>query len=319
MTNKKKPVYRKLSEEEFYRMGKGRGVIKVSEEEESKNKTVSFSKEFNDGEKWIPRRGKFFAVSFRHIGKILDILIKFAGKFGWKIDSLKEPERQIKELKRELDDALKQKEDLLKTTKELEKEIERYQKNLEELREKILENNQEAFKKDVHDFEELLEAYKTDSRTEEDIQKFLKEKKWIFSPEYHNVEPKKPVGSKSIYDFYLEDYKGQGTVIELKLPSDPIFSDKEKYGFSPKSGESLGQLIRYIETTIATSHSKELSRIERIDETRPLGFLIIGRTETKDEIEQLKIVNSYLHFMDILSYDMLLMRAKSFIQWLDNE
>jgi len=310
--------YKVLDEEEFYRIGKSRGVVKISEEQDSKVKTVSFAKEVKteDGF-WVPKRKKFFSVSFRFIGKIIDILVKFARKFGWKSKALESPEEQIKELKRRLDDAVRQRDELEKTTRILENEIERYRRNLEVLRQEIIKNNIETFKRDLEEFEYLLNEVEWGNKKEEDLQRFLKGKCWIFSPEYYGVKPKKPASSKSIFDFYLEDYKGQGTIVELKLPSDPIFTEGEAYGLSSKVGKALGQLIRYIETTIAISQSKELSKIEGIYETKPLGFLVIGRTKFQEEIDRLKVVNSYLHFVQIVSYDMLLLRARRFIEWLE--
>jgi hypothetical protein len=299
-------------------MGRSRGVIRVSEIQEDKVRTVSFSREVRTSEdSWVPRRGKnFFSVSFRHIGKIIDILIKLARKFGWKAPALEKPEEQIRHLKRQLDDTINQRNELQQTTMKLENEIENYKRSLDDLRRQVIKNNVENFRHDITDFEKLLLEVENKSKKEEDMLAFLKEKRWFFGAEYHNVEPKKPIGSKSVLDFYLEDYKGQGTIVELKLPSDPIFAEGESYGFSSKAAMALGQLIRYVEATIAVSHSREMSRIERIDEIRPVGYLVIGRTKSKEEIEKLKIINSYLHSVQILSYDMMLLRAKSFIAWL---
>jgi hypothetical protein len=318
LVKKKKRKYTTLDEEDFYRSGEGRGIIRVSEIQEENVKTVSFLREARTGEdSWVPRKGKhFFSVSFRHIGKIIDILIRFARKFGWKTPALEKPEEQIRELKRQLDDAVRQKNELQQTSRSLEDEIENYRRNLENLRRQVGRNNMVIFKHDIDDFESLLSEVEKKSKKEEDVQAFLRERRWFFGAEYNNVEPKKPVGSKSIFDFYLEDYKGQGTVIELKLPSDLIFTEKEPFGLSPRLGVSLGQLIRYIETTISYSHSKEVSRIEQIDETRPLGYLIIGRTKSEDEIKKLKAVNYYLHSIQVLSYDMILLKARTFIRWL---
>lgn len=319
MVIKKRGNYKQLDEEEFYRVGTNRGVVKVSEEQKSKIKIVSFSKEFQKDEQWIPKRGKFFPVSFRFIGKIVDILIKFAEKFGWKVSSLEKPDEQIKELKKKLDETLKQKLEIEKINERLEFDIKNFKELIHTLRESVIKENLEKFQKDIKDFEDLLTKSETEIVKEEELQRFLKERPWIFSPEYHSVEPKKPAGSKGVFDFYLEDYKGQGTVIELEKPSDEIFSKQEKYGLSPKCGETFGQLIRYCEDTISIAHSGERREIEKIYEIRPLGFLIIGRTKNADDNKRLKIVNSYFHSVEILSYNQLLSRAKTFVEpWLNS-
>ena len=313
MAKKKKEEYNTLDEEEYYRMGKGRGVVKVSEGKESKNKTVLISKEvLNNNNKWVVRKG--FGISLRWIDKILEILLRIAGKFGIEVKAFKKPEEQIKFLKANLEEALKQKEAIEGIRKTLEQDIAKYKENLNKLRSQILQDNFSTFKKDLTEFENLLAQSETQSTKEEELQKFLKAKPWIFSPEYINITPKKPVGSKDIFDFYLEDYKGQGTVVELEKPSDKIFSTNEKLGFSQKCGESIGQIIRYTEDTIAYSSNKQVSQRENIDENKPLGFLIIGRTKNKEDIQNLKIINHYLHSIQILSYDLLLLRAKKMIE-----
>ena len=149
---KKTGDYKKLDEEEYYRVGTNRGVVKVSEEQQSGVKTVSFSKEFSKDEKWIPKGGKFFSVSFRFIGKIIDILIKFAGKFGWKVSSLETPEKQIKELKIQLDNAIKQKIDVEKINEKLEFDIKNFKELLKTLRENVIKENLDKFEKDIKKF-----------------------------------------------------------------------------------------------------------------------------------------------------------------------
>jgi len=315
MPKRRKGEYRVLDEEEFYRRGRSRGVIKITEEKNTKIRTVAFSREFqkNDGS-WIPRKRKFFAVSFELIGRFIEILIKFARKFSWSVRSVERSEEIIKNLEKRLDDAIRQKTDLEEAIKNLENQIEYYKKELESRRQQIIKNNIELFKRDVEEFENLLEKYESEQINEESIQEFLTKRQWIFGPEYHNVEPKKPAGSKSKFDFYLEDYKGRGTIVELKLPSDLIFSKNEEYGLSAKCAEALGQLIRYIETTISIAHSKEMSRLEKISEIKPLGFLIIGRTKNEEEVRRLETINFYFSkSIEILSYDMLLKKARTLI------
>jgi hypothetical protein len=86
---------------------------------------------------------------------------------------------------------------------------------------------------------------------------------------------------------------------------------------SQKCGESLGQLIRYTEDTISYSSNKQVSQKEGIDENKTLGFLILGRTKNIEDIQNLKVLNSYLHSIQILSYDLLLLRAKRMMESLN--
>ncbi|OYT26298.1 MAG: hypothetical protein B6U95_07595 [Thermofilum sp. ex4484_82] len=310
----KKGNFKVIEEREFYKIGKSRGVIKISEAKDTKTKMVSFSKEVNKNGKWIPKRKKFFSVSFRWIGNIIDILLEFAKKFKWKVSASKKSEDEFKELKKRYEESLQKISEMEELIEKLKEEAKSYRARLEEYRKDVIRKNFQKFKKDIEIFEDLIKRTEKREVKEEDIQNFLKEHPWMFSPEYYNVTPKKPVGSKSVFDFYLEDYKGQGIVIELKKPSDKIFSGKEEFGLSVKCGIALGQLIRYVENTISYSRDVRIREIEKIKEIRPLGFLIIGKTKSKKEIEKVKILNSYLHMVQILSYDMLLLRAKNFIK-----
>ena len=168
------------------------------------------------------------------------------------------------------------------------------------------------FKKDVEEFTNILERCSKGELKEEDLQKFLKERTWLFGVEYRNAKPKKLAGSTSVFDFLLENYAGQGVIVELKLPTEEIF--KEKYVLTSKVSDAMGQLIRYIETTLGIAYSSEMSKIEGITEKRPLGYVIIGRTKNDDEREDLKRVNSYYHRIEVLTYDDLLLKAKTTLE-----
>ncbi len=300
-----------LDEEEYYKTGNGRGTVKVLENDKNKEKTVSFNKEIKDKRgNWIVRKG--FWVPFNFVGRFIEILINFSNKFKWNIPSLKKDinmEQQIRSLKEQLNESFNEKIILSEHVRRLEDNEKINLTKIAELKSEIIKNNIQEFDKDIEDFSLLLKDATNNKIKEKELQEFLKKRPWIFGVEYHNSEPKKPVGSKNEFDFYFLDYKNQGTIIELKLPSENIL--KDEYEFSAKTGESLGQLIRYMETTMAYSYNKETSKIEKVDEIRPKGFLIIGKTINQEEMNKLKIINSYLKGIEILSYDMLLAKAKS--------
>jgi len=301
--------YKKIDEDSYYETEKGRGVIRLTENKETKDKSLTFSQEAkNNKGKWVQRRGTFLAIPFGK--RIINIFLRFMSKIGLDLSQEKEPPEEIKTLKEKLNEALKQKSELESFSVNLENEIKEHLKNIEKLRSEIVRDNLSLFVNDLKKFGEKLE----NANSEGELQEFLKERPWIFGPEYIHSKPKKPVGSKSIFDFYLEDYKGQGTVIELERADDLIFSKKESLGLSSKCGESLGQLIRYTEDTVSYSSNSRVSRKEKIDEDKPCGFLIIGRTKTKEEIDNLKRINSYLHMIQILSYDLLYLKANNIIK-----
>ena len=315
MANKKNNNIRNIEELPYHETTKSRGVIKLSEFKKNKAKFIYMGKEVKDknGE-WVPRQGKTtkFTFSFRFITNIITNLIEIAKRHGFNLPVLsKEKEqRQIATLKQEILSLVNDKKGLEDAMQKLKEKELMNLKKMEELKSKIVKDNLNKFKKDLEEFKNILAECKTNNVKEEELQKFLKDRTWIFGIEYHQSKPKKPIGSKNIMDFYLEDFKGQGTIIELKLPSEAIF--KEEYETTPKIGESLGQLIKYMESTMAYSYGSETSRIEEVKEIRPQGFLIIGRTENDEEKRKLKIINSYYKKgIEIMSYDSLLWKAQN--------
>jgi len=257
---------------------------------------------------YVPRRGKQFYLPLRKVGRLLEVLRRILEKFGWKLEET-ESERRIGELNAKIDEMNLQFLALQSNMAAIEKQRAEYEAQLKVLSAEIVKSNLQNFRQDLVEFRDKLDQASKGALPEEEVQKFLKDRPWIFGVEFIKSEPKKPAGSKSIFDFYLLDYQKHGIVIELKKPSEQIFSDE--YTLTQRVTDGLGQLIRYLETTIAIAYSTEMSRIEGIVETKPQGYLIIGRKRSTQQGEQLHKINSYLHRIRIETYDDLLAKGET--------
>ncbi len=250
---------------------------------------------------------KSFWTSIPNMSKVVEAISRLAVKLGFPASKLSTNVQmgvmaeKMTSIQRMLTTVSQQKE-------ELQNELTLKQQKLEELEQEVAKNNLPAFNKDIAAFEKLLSASTT---KEPDIQRFLEGHTWFFGLEYTSAKPKKLAGSPNELDFYLQSYKNQGVIVELKPSSEPVF--RKDYEPSARLAEAFGQLIRYMEATIAISHSTEQSRTEGIAELKPWGYIVIGRNRDKDDFEKIKRVNSYLHRIEIVTYDDLLLKAKQVI------
>jgi hypothetical protein len=307
-----KEQYKSIAEETFDETEKGRQTISVAETAGG-TKIIGFRKFFKskkDGKEEItPRRGKSFFIPVTKLQPLTRVLLGIARRFGFKVE---EPdlEKKIGELNAKIEQLNQQISTLESEKVDAERMKIDYEKKLDEAKKQVIKSNLGRFRKDLKDFEQKLDQASKGSIREEEVQQFLKDRPWIFGVEYIKSEPKKPAGSTSIFDFYLLDYRNHGIIIELKLPSEKIFGE-ERYALTTKASESIGQLIRYMETTSDISSSVGMSEGEGIKERKPLGYLVIGRTESEDIANRLHVINSFLHRIEIESYDDLLAKAEN--------
>ena len=81
-------------------------------------------------------------------------------------------------------------------------------------------------------------------------------------------------------------------------------------------GNSIQQLVEYIDMAIYAGDSRSTSRKLRLNFLKPKGILIIGRTQ---DSEKLKNLEYYFHNIEILTYDDVLQRGKTIIKHLKHK
>lgn len=176
-------------------------------------------------------------------------------------------------------------------------------------------------------FEELIG--KPDVKEVTDIQKFLKSNPWIFGPEYKRLDFR-DAGCFGNPDGRLLRIDGLSDILEVKLPTEELLraDDNDRQFISPKLSEALGQLTGYLEF-----YYSEYSH-ERSDQTgkeilndvygkyyKPKGILLIGRRGKEmvnttsqtisAEPKYMRRLLSYFHWVEVITYDDLIERARN--------
>ncbi|USN45757.1 MAG: DUF4263 domain-containing protein [Candidatus Woesearchaeota archaeon] len=263
--------------------------------------------------------GDFIIKNPKHLQIVEDLLEKAKKVAGWDSESLDE----------DLKKTITQKDELKKLKQKNQKQKESYKKTvdklmleLSDLRNEQLTINLEIFKEDLKVFKKLLDNPKED---EKKIQEWLFQHPWVFGPNYLENSKEEITRTGDRIDFLLERYDTYFDIIELKLPSHDLFlkkSNKDKdisreYTMGAKVKDAISQLIGYLETYELDKTSKYWDSNSKISIHKPKGILVIGRT-TKENSRSLKTLNSYLHNIEILTYDDIINVGNNFIKIIQN-
>jgi hypothetical protein len=183
-------------------------------------------------------------------------------------------------------------------------------------------------KEKLEEFKELINQ--SDVKEVSDIQTVLKDMPWIFGPEYKSLDFR-AAGLAGNPDGRLLRIDKLSDVLEVKLPKAELLrEDNTKRQFiAPELAKALGQLTGYLE------HYYSEYRQENNDETKdeiasdtygryykPKGILLIGRRSKEDgtknvsstispEPKRLRRLLSYFHWIEVLTYDDLIERARN--------
>ncbi|MCC7570339.1 DUF4263 domain-containing protein [Candidatus Micrarchaeota archaeon] len=203
----------------------------------------------------------------------------------------------------------------------LQKEIN--QKLLEQitvLRKQQFDLNLKQFKDDLKEFRGLLNNNK-----EKDIQNWLYEHPWFFGPKYMEGSKEEINRTQDRIDFMLQRYDTFYDIIELKLPGMPIFVGETEdqpqqelsrnFQMSAEVKNAISQVIGYIEQY--NLDKTNMFYEKGIDLHKPKGIIIIGKSNPQIK-RALKTLNSYLHDIEILSYEDVLEEANNFVKLIEN-
>jgi len=179
----------------------------------------------------------------------------------------------------------------------------------------------------INEFETLIKNPQV--REVSDIQKFLKDNPWIFGPEYKSLDFR-DAGFAGAPDGRLLRIDSLSDILEVKLPTEELLrvDDRGRQFIAPKLSEALGQLTGYLEY-----YYSEYSH-QRSDETgeeiladfngkyyKPKGILLIGSRGKEmvnataqtisAEPKNMRRLLSYFHWVEVLTYDDLIERARN--------
>lgn len=175
-----------------------------------------------------------------------------------------------------------------------------------------------------------VKAFKklVDQNEKEDIyRKFIAEH-WplLLGPEYKECHSPYPITRGGSIDILAIRHDDFADLWELKRPGDPLFQKYNQWlHHSTECAKAIGQLMEYYDCALKERDKGRGSYEKRqgisADLHRPRGFIIIGRyssdpEEARNERERLRLENSFLAGISILSYDDLLERAGQFLDFL---
>lgn len=170
-----------------------------------------------------------------------------------------------------------------------------------------------------------LESFKdmlTFDSKEELWQQWFTNNTWVFGSPYVKVLDERSIDENNEADYLLKSVDGFTDIAEIKRPKFELWK-KDKHGnYSPRSEltEAITQCMTYMFTLDRKTFdsSKEGCLDSMIMKSKCL--LIIGRSEKWDnkQKQSLRLLNSTLHGITIMTYDMVLKNAEQMLIWDQN-
>ncbi|MEZ4297429.1 MAG: DUF4263 domain-containing protein [Polyangiaceae bacterium] len=188
---------------------------------------------------------------------------------------------------------------------------------------------QPAYKasKTVAAFRKLVEADADKSEREHAYRKFIHDH-WqvILGPDYKDCHSPYAIGRAAEIDILAVRHDGFVDLWELKRPDTPVFKHYGQWlGHSPECASAIGQLMHYYDAAArepqAGALHLEARRGTDLYLNRPRGFVVLGRyspdpRKAKLERERLRLENSFYAGLTVLTYDDLIERATSLLDFL---
>jgi CheY-like chemotaxis protein len=143
----------------------------------------------------------------------------------------------------------------------------------------------------------------------------------ILGPEYVDCKSPYEISRGAEIDLLAIRQDGFADLWELKRPSDPIFKRYNQWmHHSVECARAIGQIMQYYDAAEREPRPGLLHYDARrgvsMELHRPRGFVVIGRYENAAERERLRLENSFLAGLTILTYDDLIERAEQLLGFL---
>ncbi len=172
--------------------------------------------------------------------------------------------------------------------------------------------------KTVAEFRELVAR----NEKEDEYRKFI-HRHWdvILGPEYKECESPYEISRGMFIDLLAVRQDGFADLWELKRPSDSIFTNYNGLlHHSLECARAIGQIMQYYDAAEREPRPGLLHHDIRkgvsMELHRPRGFVVIGRYRDARERERLRLENSFLAGLAILTYDDLIERAEQLLGFL---
>lgn len=152
---------------------------------------------------------------------------------------------------------------------------------------------------------------------ETDITSFLSKNPWLFGSEYIIISNLTKINSENILDLAPKTLDSFIDIVEVKLPNVKLLNlDMSHNNYYPTShlSRAIAQVINYIKELETQVEEKYLN--DSIEIIRPNATILIGSEEAlnNNELKALRLINSSLHNIRIITYQQLLENAKNSIK-----
>ncbi|WP_170229474.1 Shedu anti-phage system protein SduA domain-containing protein [Polyangium fumosum] len=172
--------------------------------------------------------------------------------------------------------------------------------------------------KTVAEFRALVDR----NEKEDEYRKFI-HRHWdvILGPEYKSCESPYEISRGMKVDLLAVRQDGFADLWELKRPSDSIFSDYNGLmHHSVECARAIGQIMQYHDAAAREPRQgllhHDMRRGVSMELHRPRSYVVIGRYRDARERERLRLENSFLAGLAILTYDDLIERAEQLLGFL---
>lgn len=157
----------------------------------------------------------------------------------------------------------------------------------------------------------------------EDVYRKFIHRHWdvILGPEYTDCKSPYEIARGAVIDLLAIRQDSFTDLWEIKRPSDPIFKRYNQWlHHSVECARAIGQIMHYYDAAEREPRPGLLHYDARrsvpMELHRPRGFVVIGRYNDAAERERLRLENSFLAGLTILTYDDLVERAEQLLSFL---
>ncbi len=164
---------------------------------------------------------------------------------------------------------------------------------------------------------QLLRSLIDNDAPEHAFQQLLEKNWWMLGGHYTAIIPRREWTTEDSLDILLETADRYFEIIELKRSSAPLFiKDHGNWIVSAEVNRAVNQAAHYISEIEADRGN--LIRKYRIDLYKLKARVLIGRLENREDEEQekresLRMYNSHLHRIEVITYDRLERIADSIV------
>lgn len=168
------------------------------------------------------------------------------------------------------------------------------------------------------ELETLVEA----DELEDTYRKWFEEHPWVFGSEYVERIPLRTIGLDAQADVLLRTADGFSDVFEIKRPdADVLVLDRSHNNWRPGADLAIafGQAVRYLDHL--SEQQLVIQQRYRVPAYRPRVRIVAGRSSDWNEEQHraLRGINAHWHGVEVLTYDMVLARARTLIGHLVRE